>query len=612
MQTFLRKSIKARIFLAILLPLVLVEAGLLYFYLDHINEDFRSRYENIALTISSPFIGSIEKKLETLSRLEDKQGFLEVYANLKGSIEFSLWIDQYEHLTDVAFVDDTGKHLAATSDIDSFAGVTFDWDDIEVSSVRNDVFFAVSVPLRSAKHSLAHLLFRFSDQEVVDEEQEALLLVGLTLALSLLFGSALAWIISSAITRPINLLASDSERLATGDIDHEISDLKLSDEIGLLAKNFRLMRDSIHEKLKALGESEERFRQIFAANPDPVILATLEDGAIIDVNRSFETTTGITRFEAIGHNYDDLGLWADDGMRGPFRELIINNDGIDNFETDFRVTDGQIRTGLLSARILKINNELYILIVIRDITAEKTAEKTMIEMDQMKSEFISTAAHELNTPLSAMLGFTELLLSTKKDGDFGEEQRLDFLNEIYDRGEALSHIIDDLLDISRIESGHTIALNLQETNFSELLIKIVEYHQHIDSGHILRLDLPEESEPTLLKIDRHRINQVIENLLSNAVKYSPEGKEIVLQGRIGPEGWEVRIIDQGIGMTQEQVDRVFDKFYRADASNTAIGGLGLGMSIVKQIVEVHGGSIRVESAEEKGTTVIFNLPYPTE
>jgi signal transduction histidine kinase len=95
------------------------------------------------------------------------------------------------------------------------------------------------------------------------------------------------------------------------------------------------------------------------------------------------------------------------------------------------------------------------------------------------------------------------------------------------------------------------------------------------------------------------------------VKYSPDGKEIVIRGKEDKDGWEVRIEDNGIGMNTDQLNRVFDKFYRADASNTAPQGLGLGMSIVKQIIEAHGGNIRVESTEGKGTAVIFNLPYDT-
>lgn len=361
-----------------------------------------------------------------------------------------------------------------------------------------------------------------------------------------------------------------------------------------------------------MRESEERFRKIFEANPDPVILAKLEDGVIIDVNKAFEMATGTTRARALGHNSEELGLWAEQAQREPFRNRLKQQGEIDNHEASFRVMDGQIKTGLVSARVLTVHNVPCVLIVIRDITVEKEAERVLIEMDKMKSELISTAAHELNTPLSAIMGFTELLRDPELANNFNDDQKQNFLDEVYDRGEALSLIIDNLLDISRIESGNPIALDLQYIDFKTLLTKAIEFYRFHDKEHTFLLNLPEDSAKTTMRVDRHRINQVLENLLSNAAKYSPKGSEITLSGRATPEGWEVRVIDRGIGMSKKQLARIYDKFYRADASDTSIGGLGLGMSIARQIIEEHNGDIRVESTEENGTTVIFNLPFTSD
>lgn len=136
----------------------------------------------------------------------------------------------------------------------------------------------------------------------------------------------------------------------------------------------------------------------------------------------------------------------------------------------------------------------------------------------------------------------------------------------------------------------------------------MDFHQVHDPEYQFRLEKIDITEDSTVLIDRQRINQVLENLLSNARKYSPKGTEIVLRGRRLPEGWEISVEDQGIGMTPAQVEKVFDKFYRADASNTAVGGLGLGMSIARQIVEAHGGSIKVDSQLGEGSRVSFRLP----
>ncbi len=123
----------------------------------------------------------------------------------------------------------------------------------------------------------------------------------------------------------------------------------------------------------ALKESEERFRQMFEANPDPVILASLEEGRFIDVNKAFEEKTGIKRLEAIGHNSDDLGLWANEDKRQPFLDALKKVGEVNNLEADFRVSDGKTKPGLLSARLININHERCMLVVIRDISAEKKA-----------------------------------------------------------------------------------------------------------------------------------------------------------------------------------------------------------------------------------------------
>lgn len=359
---------------------------------------------------------------------------------------------------------------------------------------------------------------------------------------------------------------------------------------------------------KAMRETEERFRLIFAANPDPVVLARLVDGAIIDVNPAFESATGIPRAEALGHNSEELSLWAEPGMRDMLRTSLQERGEVNNLEVEFRVQRDEIKTGLVSVRLLHLTNEPCLLLVVRDITTEKAAEQALIETDRVKSEFISTAAHELNTPLSAILGYSEFLRNPEEYGGFSDAQQRDFIEEIHERGEALCRIVDDLLDISRIESGRPVPLELQETDIADVLSKKVKFFTLEKTRHHFCLELPENPQQTILVIDRHRINQVLDNLITNAVKYSAAGKEIRVVGKEQPQGWEITVSDQGVGMSPEQLERIFEKFYRVDATDTAIGGLGLGMSIVKQFVEAHGGTIRIESVEGEGTSVSFTLP----
>jgi signal transduction histidine kinase len=256
MLKIIKKSIKTKIFLAILLPLVLVEGVLLYLNLDNSNKEFLYRYEQQAITISSPFIARIEQKLITLDKLADQKGFLEVYMELKGEIEFPGWVNEYENLTHIAFLDPGDKLLAATPGTNALITQSKEIDFLK-SPHKSNGFIFVPIVLQANEHSMGYLIFCFSDNEIIKENMQALVMVGWILFLSMLFGSILAWFISSAITRPINQLALDSQKLSAGEIDHELCSLKSMDEIGVLAKNFRLMRESIREQLEELEEKNK-------------------------------------------------------------------------------------------------------------------------------------------------------------------------------------------------------------------------------------------------------------------------------------------------------------------------------------------------------------------
>jgi len=367
-------------------------------------------------------------------------------------------------------------------------------------------------------------------------------------------------------------------------------------------------RKQLEEQAK---ENEDRFTGAFEfASIGMAILST--DGVFIKVNKALCDMLGYSEEAFLSLSFMDItypeDLTAD---MDNVRKMLCGE--INTYQMEKRYVDkqGRLVWGLLNVSLVTDNRDQpkYFISQILEITKRKQLEKELVAMDSLKNEFISTAAHELRTPLSAIMGFAEILLSPELSSSFNEEQKKEYLGDIYNKGEALNRIVDDLLDISRIESGKQIPLDLQENHLGELLTKSSDYFRLAYSRHIFKLKLPKESEQRKLMIDFHRINQVIDNLVSNAVKYSPEETEITIAAESDIDGWTIKVKDQGIGMTPEQVGRIFDRFYRADSSNTAASGLGLGMGIAKQIVEAHGGDLWVESIEGKGTTATFNLPY---
>ncbi|MBW2505070.1 MAG: PAS domain-containing protein [Deltaproteobacteria bacterium] len=245
------------------------------------------------------------------------------------------------------------------------------------------------------------------------------------------------------------------------------------------------------------------------------------------------------------------------------------------------------------------------IIILHDITKDR-------ELDRMKSEFISTAAHELRTPLTVLVGYAEMLTDTTLSANFSESQKQSFLKEILEKGLSLSTMIDDLLDISRIESGQPLPLHLENSDLLSILRKVTQQIALGNQHHQFVVKLSEPVAGCSFRVDPDRIRQVMENLLGNAVKYSPAGSKITVTGNPLGKDYQITVADEGIGINELDLPKVFDKFFRADSSNTAIGGLGLGLSVVQKIVKGHGGEIYLESSLGEGTRVIFTIPIRTD
>jgi PAS domain S-box-containing protein len=255
-----------------------------------------------------------------------------------------------------------------------------------------------------------------------------------------------------------------------------------------------------------------------------------------------------------------------------------------------------LEVGLRESQIETVSQILYL----RDITHET-------EVDRMKSEFLSHAAHELRTPMASIYGFTELLITQ----EFDKTEQREFLDTIYKQSELMISIINELLDLARIEARRGKDFSIAAVDAQALLQDIVTGFKTPDNR--ASPVTPAAAGPLWVRADRNKLTQAISNVLSNAYKYSPDGGEVDLVLTESPGDGDarrrigIRIIDHGIGMTPEQLARVCERFYRADTSGK-IPGTGLGMSIVKEIVELHGGELEITSAVGTGSTVTIWLP----
>lgn len=254
-----------------------------------------------------------------------------------------------------------------------------------------------------------------------------------------------------------------------------------------------------------------------------------------------------------------------------------------------------LQVGLRSNNSSQVPQILYL----RDVTIET-------EVDHMKSEFLATAAHELRTPMASILGFSEILLHEK----FDEPTQQEFLTTIYKQSSLMANILNELLDLARIEARRDKDFFYTQVHLQDLLLDLIKGYQLPPERSAPELELP--LKPLYLTADSGKLRQALLNVISNAYKYSPQGGAVRV--KVGFEEAvghapkvNITVTDHGIGLTQEQLKRVCERFYRADTSGKILG-TGLGMSIVKEIIELHRGQLNIHSTYGQGTCVSLYLP----
>jgi len=235
---------------------------------------------------------------------------------------------------------------------------------------------------------------------------------------------------------------------------------------------------------------------------------------------------------------------------------------------------------------------------------EKSEEiqKRLEEIDKLKSDFISIASHELCTPVTAIMGYTEMLLD-----HIESEPQKEYLEVIHRKTQSIERIIDDLGIVNRLETGESLQVIPEEYDLLTTVTHMFKVYQMRFPDIMFHLEVP--NEPLVLLYDEIRIRQVLDNLFSNAVKYTNDISDII-NVSVVDQGSQALIIikDEGIGMTNDELRQIYKKFFRAQTEKSFVGGLGLGMAIVKNIIESHNGTIDIVSQRKVGTTVTVALP----
>jgi signal transduction histidine kinase len=365
------------------------------------------------------------------------------------------------------------------------------------------------------------------------------------------------------------------------------------------------IREETASRHLAEEQSQRRAVQlnaIFAMSPDGFVTFD-ERGQIQYVNPAFGRMTSTAVESLQGMDERDFSAWLSSrctpaaAFQG-FAKMRARS-GLEGSRAYEVIEMAGPEKRLLQLGLLQSDSESVPLILyFRDVTQE-------MEVDRMKSEFLSTAAHELRTPMASIYGFVEILLS---DGGLNPTQQ-EYLEIVDRQSKLMVHILNDLLDLARIEARRGIDFKYTEFPVQALLHSIVQAFPLPAQRSHIRLNMPEG--PIVLSADEGKLRQVMVNILTNAYKFSARGQDVELDlERCQEDGVHmvcIHVRDHGIGMTPEQLEHVFVRFYRAEASGS-VPGTGLGMSIVKEIVELHGGRIALQSAPGEGTRVSVRLP----
>ncbi len=358
-----------------------------------------------------------------------------------------------------------------------------------------------------------------------------------------------------------------------------------------------------------MGKGKERFQVLFENNPHPTWVYDAETLQFLEVNKAAVEKYGYSPDEFLGMRITDIRPPED--VASLLDDLKKERPVVQSREWRHRCKDGRVIPVQVTSHLAQLNGRNVAVVVAEDITERKQAQEALVRAKEQaerasrfKDQFLSTMSHELRTPLNAILGFSELL-PDERYGTLNERQRR-YISHIQTSGRHLLSLINDILDLSKIEAGR-LELAFEsvriDTAFGEVLgtlqpladKKSQTLSQHTETGLSVRADTT-------------RFKQVLMNLAGNAIKFTPEGGSIDLAAHLMDGKVRVEVRDTGPGIPPEEQKRIFEAFYRLRKSGEATEGTGLGLAITQRLVELHGGQLGLESQPGQGSCFYFSLP----
>ena len=447
-------------------------------------------------------------------------------------------------------------------------------------------FMDVAIPIPEGEPD--YIVYILDSKETVSGLNTQLFMIIMqALVIGLLISLLLSFLLSKTMVGPIEKLTAGAEKVAAGDFESRLP-VESTDEIGILTGTFNEMASVLQQTLAAVENERTKLDTLFLHMTDGVV-AFDHTGKLIHRNPAAVTMLGRTLGE--DSRYDQLF-----GSLYPMEQILALH------RPDYAEAQQVVGDRMLELYLAPFSSDQEkggVLIVLHDVTEQHRNE-------ERRKEFVANVSHELRTPLTNVRSYAETLRSA--EGDIPQEMENSFLDIIISETDRMTHIVQDLLTLSRLDAGNT-EMRFAPFSFRESVANVcranaMEARRH---SHTLTCTLAEDMPE--ISGDRQRLEQVVTNILGNAIKYTPDGGHIAVTGGGSGRSVWVEVTDDGIGIPEKDRDRIFDRFYRVDkARSRESGGTGLGLSIAKEIVERHHGSLRLVPREGRGTTIRLVLP----
>ena len=435
----------------------------------------------------------------------------------------------------------------------------------------------------------SYIVYIFDSKATVDALTSNVLAIILrSLVMGLAICVVLSFLLAQILITPLRALSKGTRRVAAGDFSEKLA-VTSRDEIGELTQNFNYMSQVLRDTLSEAENERNKLSTLFLHMTDGVVAFDAE-GRVIHSNPAASQMLGRTIDPAACRFEELFGQEAD-------LRFVLALQSPEFLEAEKTVGDRSLE--LFMAPFSSEGTPSGVIAVIHDVTEQRKNEQT-------RREFVANVSHELRTPLTNVKSYAETIESAA--GDLPPELEQQFLGVIISEADRMTRIVQDLLTLSKFDYGK-MEMNISRFPFAQALQDVYEA-EAIDArnhGHTMTLDAP-ASLPEV-NGDRERIEQVLMNVVSNAIKYTPDGGRIAITaGTDGAHVW-AKVADNGIGIPEKDLPRLFERFYRVDkARSRESGGTGLGLSIAREILEQHKGDIRIESVSGQGTTVTVTLP----